>query len=238
MSAATAVAGAAALSTVAATVAVTTTMVATFTTATVTTFAARAMRRLLLHIALGLGEQGLAAELYLAVLLVEGDDLHLELVALLDEAFEGGGVNPLVLADVHQTLLARQVVCLRGMPAELDEATPLNKNNAVSNSMKDPNSTIKTALPLVTLLHLGKANKIARAQLPQLRRCTSRIYVRGSDNVPSRIKLDGSIPLYISFAIHTASLVSLLLRAICFYHERGAPPPPSSRSAAAPSVWR
>ena len=45
----------------------------------------------------------------------------------MDEAVEGLGMAPLVLADVHQTFLAGQVACLR---------TPLNKTIEVSNSMK------------------------------------------------------------------------------------------------------
>ena len=69
----------------------------TVTTATIATFAAC---RLLLHIALGLGEQSLAAKLNLTVLFIKGDNLDLELVALFDEAFEGLGTTPLILADV------------------------------------------------------------------------------------------------------------------------------------------
>ena len=103
-----AVAAGAALATVTAFTTAMTTTVAVLAGTTVATFAARATGGLLLDIAFGLGQEGLAAELDLAVLLVEGDDLHLELVAFLDETFEGGGMAPLVLADVHQAFLAGQ----------------------------------------------------------------------------------------------------------------------------------
>ena len=84
------------------------------TTATIATFAAGG---LLLDVAFGLGQEGLAAELDFAVLLVEGDNLDLELVALVDDTFQRGGMPPLVLADVHQTFLAGQ---------ELHEGTELD----------------------------------------------------------------------------------------------------------------
>ena len=114
------VAGTAALATAVAVAARTTVTVLAGTT--VATFAARATGGLLLDIAFGLGQEGLAAELYLAVLLVEGDDLHLELVAHLNEAFEGLGVTPLVLADMHQSFLAGQEL---HEGAELDNADDL-----------------------------------------------------------------------------------------------------------------
>ena len=92
-------------------------MVATFAARTIATLAARATGGFLLDIALGFGQESLAAELNLAVLLVEGDDLHFELVAHMDEAFEGLGVTPLILANVHQTFFAGQ---------ELQESTEFN----------------------------------------------------------------------------------------------------------------
>ena len=84
-----AVTGATALATFA-TRAVTSTVAVT-TRTTVATAAATA--GFLFLIAFGLREQCLAAELDLAGLVVEGDDLDLKLVAFLDEAFEGGGVG-------------------------------------------------------------------------------------------------------------------------------------------------
>ena len=120
LSAVSAIAGTAAFATtVAIAVAVTTATVATLTAAT---FAARTAGGLLFLIAFGLGEEGLAAELDLAVLLIKGDDLHLELIAHLDETFERLGVTPLVLADMHQAFLAGQEL---HKGAELDDADDL-----------------------------------------------------------------------------------------------------------------
>ncbi len=84
-------------------------------------FAARTAGGLVLDIAFGLRKQRLAAELDFATLVVESDDLHLELVALLDETFQRGGMGPLLLADVHHAFLAGQ---------ELHEGTKLdNRDN-------------------------------------------------------------------------------------------------------------
>ena len=66
-------AGAAIATTVANFATAMTTTVAVLTGTTVATFAARATGGLLLHIAFGLGQESLAAELDLAVLLVEGN---------------------------------------------------------------------------------------------------------------------------------------------------------------------
>lgn len=78
-----------------------------------------AARRTLL-VAFRLGQQSLVAELQLSGLLVDGDDLHLDGVALVDEAFESVETLIVVLADVHETFLARQ---------ELEEGAELDDGN-------------------------------------------------------------------------------------------------------------
>ena len=116
--AATAVAGGTAFATTITTFATTATVAvpAGTTVATSSTFTAGG---LLLDIPFGFFKEDLTAKFQLAGLLVDIDNLDADDVAFLNEALEGVGAAPLILADVHQTFLAGQEL---QEGAELDNA--------------------------------------------------------------------------------------------------------------------
>ena len=99
------------------TIAITTGTTIAITTGTTGAIATRAAGGFLLLIAFGFGQKSLTAELNLASLFVDIDNLHLELVTLFNQTFERLGTTPVVLADVHQALFAGQ---------ELEEGTKLD----------------------------------------------------------------------------------------------------------------
>ena len=93
-------------------------MVSTF----IATTAIGAACWLFLLVAFRLLQQRLVAQLQLASLLVDIDYLHTNYIAFVDEAFQGVGATPLILADMHQALFPRQEL---EESAELDNADHL-----------------------------------------------------------------------------------------------------------------
>lgn len=101
---------------------VTGTTVATFaartTGTTIATFVTRTTRTgSLLYITLGFRKHSATAQLELAALLVDSDDLNLDHIANVNLTFKGLGTSPVVFADVHEAFFARE---------ELEEGAELN----------------------------------------------------------------------------------------------------------------